>query len=177
MAATTSVFAPPRPFHPAVRVVVADNPDLKLESQGSTVASHGPELVDDGAAAAAAGLADATDTSSVCDRDTNYVVFDYPEALKEPDHYSQVVVNDDGEKEVIEPTTPVTTHRRHHLRSNVMGTYPDVGYGSEKSPDDASSAADIVHQHLKEDDLLDDFFKFVSNGTWRYKMLNPVFKA
>ena len=153
-ATTTSVFAPPRPFHPAVRVLVADNPDLKLQSQGSAVASHGPELVDDGAAAAATAGLDA-DTSSVCDRDTNYVVFDYPESLNETDHYSQVVVKDEVKEEVKE-----TPH------SNVMGTYPDVGYNSEEKSADDGSSADIVRQHLKEDDLLDDFFKFVSNGTY-----------
>ena len=106
-------------------------------------------------AAATAGLADA-DSSSVCDRDTNYVVFDYPEPLDEPDHYSRVVVNE--EKEVIELP-------QYQQDRNIMGTYPDVGYSSEKSPDDGISA-DIVRHHLKEDDLLDDFFKFVSNGMY-----------
>ena len=152
---TTSVFAPPRPFHPSVRVSVVDNPDLKLQSQGSTVAiNHGCSEFVDGAAATA-GLADA-DSSSVCDRDTNYVVFDYPEPLDEPDHYSRVVINE--EKEVIELP-------QYQQDRNIMGTYPDVGYSSEKSPDDGISA-DIVRHHLKEDDLLDDFFKFVSNGMY-----------
>jgi hypothetical protein len=139
---------------------VADNPDLKPQSQGSTVAiNHGSSEFVDGAAAA--GLADAatTDSSSpspshsVCDRDTNYVVFDYPQALDEPDHYSQVVVNQ--EEKVIE------SHQQQDR--DVMGTYPDVAYSADKSPDDGSSA-DIARHHLKEDDLLDDFFKFVSNG-------------
>ncbi|XP_057375052.1 uncharacterized protein LOC130696005 [Daphnia carinata] len=159
---TSCVFAPPRPFHSSVRALVADNPDPKLdESQGSpaVVANHhGPLLVD---GAVAAGLADATDTSSVCDRDTNYVVFDYPEALKEPDHYSQVVV---GEREEEVKESPLLNQQDH----DVMGTYPDtVGYSSEKSTDDASSAADVPQQHAKEDDLLDDFFKFVSNENLR----------
>jgi hypothetical protein len=132
-----------------------DNPDLKLQSQGSTVAiNHGCSEFVDGAAATA-GLADA-DSSSVCDRDTNYVVFDYPEPLDEPDHYSRVVVNE--EKEVIESP-------QYQQDRNIMGTYPDVRYSSEKSPDDGISA-DIVRHHLKEDDLLDDFFKFVSNGMY-----------
>lgn len=157
---SSSVFAPPRPFHPSVRALVADNPDLKLvESQGSTVVAnhHGSLLVD---GAVAAGLADA-DSSSACDTDTNYVVFEYPEALSEPDHYTRVVVNEEEiEEEVRE--SPLLNQQQDH---DVMGTYPDtVGYSSEKSPDDASSA-DVPHQHSKEDDLLDDFFKFVSNGT------------
>ena len=140
---------------------MADNPDLKPQSQGSTVAiNHAcSELVD---GAAATGLADA-DSSSICDRDTNYVVFDYPEALDEPDHYSQVVVNE--EEKVTES---------HQQDRGVMGTYPDVGYSSEKSPDDGSSA-DIARHHLKEDDLLDDFFKFVSNGMYLFCFsLHPV---
>jgi hypothetical protein len=153
---TTSVFAPPRPFHPSVRVSVADNPDLTLQSQGSTVAiNHGCSEFVDGAATA--GLADA-DSSSVCDRDTNYVVFDYPEALDEPDHYSQVVVNEEKK---------VTESPQHQQYRDVMGTYPDVGYNSEKSADDGGSA-EIVRHHLKEDDLLDDFFKFVSNGMYLF---------
>ena len=83
-------------------------------------------------------------------------MFDYPEPLDEPDHYSRVVVNE--EKEVIELP-------QYQQDRNIMGTYPDVGYSSEKSPDDGISA-DIVRHHLKEDDLLDDFFKFVSNGMY-----------
>lgn len=159
---SSSVFAPPRPFHPSVRALVADNPDLKLvESQGSTVVAnhHGSLLVD---GAVAAGLADA-DSSSACDTDTNYVVFEYPEALSEPDHYTRVVVNEEEiEEEVRE--SPLLNQQQDH---DVMGTYPDtVGYSSEKSPDDASSA-DVPHQHSKEDDLLDDFFKFVSNENLR----------
>lgn len=151
-----SVLATPPalgPFHPSIRLVV-DNPDLKLESQGSTVANYGPELGLRGPESTATGLAD-TDSSPLCDRDTNYVVFDYPDALIEQHHYSQVVVNEENQ---VDKTPP----KRH--RNNIMGTYPDVGYRSEKSPDDDSSA-DIAQQHLKEDDLLDDFFKFVSNGT------------
>lgn len=159
-ATTSSAFASPRPFHPSVRVSVADNPDLKPQSQGSTVAiNHGSSEFVDGAAAA--GLADAatTDSSSpspshsVCDRDTNYVVFDYPQALDEPDHYSQVVVNQEEK----------VTESHQQQDRDVMGTYPDVAYSADKSPDDGSSA-DIARHHLKEDDLLDDFFKFVSNG-------------
>lgn len=146
---TTSAFAPSRPFHPtSVDVLVLqDNPDLKVESQPSS--ADGTPLVD---GAVSAGLAD---SSSLCDTDTNYVVFDYPEALNEPDHYTRVVV----EEEVIES-----------IEQDVMGTYPDGGYTSEKSPDDATSA-DVPHHHSKEDDLLDDFFKFVSNG----KFFNTFF--
>ena len=140
----TSVLVPPA-FHSS-RAVVTDNPDLKKQSQGSTAAvaadsSYGAEIIFNDAPSGleTAGSADVVDSSSsrstsARDLDTNYVVFEYP----------------------IEVAHPC-----------VMGTHPDAGYSSEKSPDEETTTKlpDVSNRHsFKEDDLLDDFFQFVSNG-------------
>lgn len=146
----TSVLVPPPSAFHSSRAVVTDNPDLKKQSQGSTAAaavaadsSYGAEIIFNDAPSGleTAGSADVVDSSSsrstsARDLDTNYVVFEYP----------------------IEVAHPC-----------VMGTHPDAGYSSEKSPDEERPATtklpDVSNRHsFKEDDLLDDFFQFVSNG-------------
>lgn len=154
-----NVISPPShlssrgPFHSSSsssnnnsRAVVTDNPDLKKKSQGSTVAaadadsnskSHGAEMVFDGAPS---GLAvDVVDSCAPARGDLdNYVVFEYPIEI---------------------------AHRRHR---EVMGTQPELGYGSDKSPGSdtppSCEAFDPYSRSYKEDDLLDDLFKFVSKG-------------
>ena len=49
-------------------------------------------------------------------------------------------------------------------KAPIMGTCPDVVAHGNPVGKSRDELADIV-QHLKEDDLLDDFFKFVANGT------------
>lgn len=141
---SASIFVSPGSFHSASSRVT-DNPDPKKPFQGSTAASgtapdannqHGSTelVIADRAPSRLAAVHSSSSTSHLLD---NYAVFE-------------------KETEVDQLSEPV-----------VMGTHPDAGCGheSEKSPD-SESATDSVRRSLsiKEDDLLDDFFKFVSDG-------------
>ena len=154
------------PFTPA-NSRAKDNPDLKKESQGSTVAaavapdqvataSHHhrhhhagstTELVIADAAPSGLAAVNSSSSSSPCHVVDNYVL-EYP--------------------------TEVAQLRQVEC---VMGTQPaDAGYASEKSPDD-DNTPDLVRRPLstKEDDLLDDFFQFVSDGKFPFFIVIFVF--
>ena len=116
-----------------------------------------PELHDEGVVTAVDSSCNAVDHSGLNDKD-NYVVFEYPRLFDADDdaHLYSRLLNDSA--------------------LLVMGNHLDPGYSSEKSPDDADTDArdvadvggatvsDGIQHPIKEDDLLDDFFKFVSSG-------------
>ena len=180
-------------FHSTSRIT-ADNPDPKIQPQGSIGANtnHGrnpPPAAELAIAVnncsaltltqlvAGAGTVDTVDSSSVCATD-NYsrsdVVFDYlpTTASDEATHHhnNQVVsataavaavcvAHEQGEEQ--EQEQQVTTG------SSIMGTsHPPIPHLAFTQGRKSVSAVDLVQQSsIKEDDLLDDFFQFVSpNG-------------
>ena len=183
-------------FHsaPTSSRIVADNPDLKIQPQGSRGATatavanaptspQGTELaaVLNGngnltqLVAAGAGSVDTVDSSSVCGGGggkDNYslVVFDYPTALtKDKDSYASATHH---HTQVVEAATAavatvsVSAVARKE-DSLIMGPPPTVKEGfTLDNCISGNNVTDMAAQQciIKEDDLLDDFFKFVSNG-------------
>lgn len=194
---TSSVLAsalPPLPsaissFHSASRITT-DNPDLKIQPQGSRGASananHGrnpppaAELaVKDSAVAltltqlvAGAGTVDTVDSSLVCTTDSysrSDVVFDcLPTTASDKathHHKNQLVAGTEAIAALCVSHEQGEKKEQVTRGSSVMGTYPPILHSAFTQGRKSVSAVDLVQQSsIKEDDLLDDFFQFVSNG-------------